>query len=66
MTLKLEGEDVGQFNAILVKVAAASIYGCFRPSVDDAAPINGFEPEVVVQAALLVRFSRLCVSKMYC
>jgi hypothetical protein len=66
MTVKLEDEDVGQFNEILVKVAAASIYGCFRPSGDDAAPINGFEPEVVVQTVMLVRFSRLYVSERYC
>jgi len=66
MTLKLEGEGVGQFNEILVKVAVAAIYGCFRPSVDDAAPINGFEPKVILQAATLVSFSRLCVAKIYC
>ena len=59
MSLKLEGDDVGQFNEMLVRVAATSIYGYFRPSVDDAAPINGFEPEVIVQAVMLVRFSQV-------
>ena len=52
--LKHEDEDVGKFNDILVQVAAVVIYGFSQPSPDDAAPINGFEPEVIAQAAVLV------------
>ncbi len=56
MNPKLEGEDIGQFNEILTQVAALVIYGFSRPSTDDAAPVNGFEPEILAQAAKIVWF----------
>src|SRR6266511_3906940 len=57
MNLKPEGqEEVGKFNDILINVAAVVIYGFSQPSPEDAMPINGFEPEVIVQAAILVLF----------
>lgn len=58
MNVQVEDEDIGQFGSeVLTKVAASITYGLLRPSTDDAAPVNGFEPEVIAQAAMLVRLS---------
>ncbi len=56
MDLKPEGQNVGKFNNILIKVAAVVIYGFSWPFPEDAALINGFDPELIVQAAILVLF----------
>ncbi len=47
MDLKPEGQNVGKFNNILIKVAAVVIYGFSWPFPEDAAPINGFDPELI-------------------